>query len=175
MSRKFEEKKKFLISVIIVLVIAFLMLAITGIVYLSQKNANKPQWEGKYVGSIDIYDEGNENRYTRFRPLVEIDNSTGNYIISISTRATRKHKLAENSGDNTAVSSFQKIELADMDEDSYIFEAKFLHSEVNDAVTYIELQYDTEKVIRFRHASTKEELEEKEFITLNQIPWDSQG
>ena len=142
--------------------IAFFVILIVSAVLLLNKTATKIDWCGKYEGNF-VDDSVN---YKKFTPSIYIEKSAEDYIITMAFRTT-----FGKSQDDVVEELFLPVELEQMDEYKYIlvFENKLSKETGIEYTLFVELQYDTERTIKFRYAEKEEDLEEQEYYMLHRV------
>ena len=146
----------------IIVGVVFGLLLVVSTVWLLNKTATKIEWCGKYEGN---FVDDREN-YRRFTPSIHIEKTPENYTITMSFRT------AFGKGQDDVVGEdFLPVELEQMEERRYnlVFEHKLSKETGIEYTLFVEMQYDTERTIKFRYAEKEEDLEEQEFYTLRRV------
>lgn len=146
---------------IIVGVVLGLLLVVSAI-WLFNKAATKVEWCGKYEGNF----VDDSEYYKRFTPSIHIEKTSENYTVTMSFRTAYGK-----SQDNVVGEDFLPVELEQMDEHNYnlVFEHKLSKETGIEYTLYVEMQYDTERTIKFRYSEKEADLEKQEFYTLHRV------
>lgn len=146
----------------IIVGVVFVMLLVVSVVWLLNKTATKIEWCGKYEGNF----VDDSEYYKRFTPSIHIEKTSGNYTITMSFRT-----VYGEAHDDVVGEDFLPVELEQMEERNYIlvFEHKLSKATGIEYKLFVEMQYDTERTIKFRYAEKEEDLKEQEFYTLHRV------